>query len=267
MSTELMNEADEPRAATVTIEWEFLPAMAEGFDVVQPVWLDIAGSCSNSEKSVPAEPKVFNYSLSPGWTAPFSGPVVTTLGHLHDGGVHQEVYKNDKLVCDSVANYGETSGFITHVGMYGHEHSGGEEHEHEHAPGTPEHEHDPGTPEHEHEEEGEPGSEHDHNSDEHILHISSIHGCTNVGSIGVGDKFSITSYYDMNEHTAMAGHHGGLEPIMGIQILYVARDRTEVMKELETAPQPNLSQISFVPPPAVPAPAAPVQEHQHEHSR
>ncbi len=67
------------------------------------------------------------------------------------------------MVCNSVSNYGETAGYVTHVGMFGHEKT---------SPDMPEHEHEEHEHEEEHEEEGEPGSEHSHDSDEHITHVA-----------------------------------------------------------------------------------------------
>ena len=243
-----MNESEDARNASITMEWEFVPGIPANFLVTQPVWLDITGECGNSEKEVPEAP-VFEFS-SLAWSPAITGDLIYTVGHLHDGGSKIELFKNGQLICNGVAAYGESEGFLTHVGLYGHEHDHKEEpeheheHEHEHEE-EPEHEHEhehehelEEEPEHEHEHEheeepaeGEPGSHHDHSSGDHIEHVSSISpACTNLGRVSEADKFAITAHYNMTAHQGMAGHHGGKEPVMGIFMLYLAGTPSEVNK-------------------------------------
>ena len=141
-----------------------------------------------------------------------------------------------------------------------HEH-GEEEHEHgeeEHEHDEEEHEHDEDGHEHEHgqepgegkvvegeqtqkndkrqhgHDEGEEHGGHDHSTGEHLPHISSMSYCGDVGVLKAGDKLSITSFYDMNTHAAMPGHHGGLEPVMGITVLFVLPKTPDVEFEIES---------------------------------
>ncbi|KAK1756541.1 hypothetical protein QBC47DRAFT_445166 [Echria macrotheca] len=93
---------------------------------------------------------------------------------------------NGKLVCESIPGYGETEGFVSHEERDGHHH--------------------------------------DHGTGEHILHVSSISQCSaHIGKIVPGDRFTITSSYEMKQHPGMKDPDGSLEPIMGIQFLHLAR--------------------------------------------
>lgn len=246
--TELMNESALSRNAFLTTEYEFLPAAAAGddFRATTPFWLDIAGPCSNGQYAPPADAVAFNASIA--WDATFAGEILATIGHLHDGGIRQDLHLNGETVCQHTSRYGEAAEFITHVGMYGNEDTTGAEAGHDHGDGSHSHDeneeapaagegeagHDHGAGEgeadHDHgagEEEGHTHGEeggHDHGADGHVTHISSIRNCDELGRFAVGDEFSITSFYNFTLHPAMAGHHGGLEPVMGITILYALKD-------------------------------------------
>lgn len=235
-TTELMNESALSRAAFLTIDYEFVLASdksaAAGFRAVTPVWIDIAGLCSNAEYNVTLDKPVFDAEIV--WESTISGEMLSVMGHLHDGGVRQDVGVNGEVLCEHVARYGESAGFITHVGMYGDEDVEGQEGGHDHGDGS--HSHDEGEAGHDHGEEGEPNHDHgegegeaghDHGSDGHILHISSMSSCKNLGSIKPGDELSIKAYYNLTQHAPMAGHHGGLEPVMGITMVYVLEDESE----------------------------------------
>ena len=104
---ELMNMADQPRDAILTLTYEYIPSLPKGFDKVKSYWLDIGG-CGSSE--LPAEPDTtFEYS-SPHWKSNSTGRVTCIVNHLHDGGTHIELTKNGKVICDAKAMYGTTSG-------------------------------------------------------------------------------------------------------------------------------------------------------------
>ena len=67
------------------------------------------------------------------------------------------------------------------------------------------------------------GRGHDHGHGEGV-HVSGLSTCTNVGRVEVGDKLGVKAYYDTTLHEPMEAHDGGLEPVMGIAIMYVACD-------------------------------------------
>jgi hypothetical protein len=70
------------------------------------VWLD-ANTCGTSQVKAPSK-TTFEIDTKP-WTANFDGQVMGMGGHLHDGGTHAEIMWNGKIVCDSVATYGDSS--------------------------------------------------------------------------------------------------------------------------------------------------------------
>lgn len=197
ITTELMNSSPDPQTVYFTAEWEFLPSVPEDFDFAVPLWLDVTGTCGTSEVTVPDE-EVFNVTMSPEWSPKFTGDLYTMLGHLHDGGIKQDVFMDGKQICESVVNYGESEGYISggDMSMSGHDH------------------------------------EKRQSMSAAMVHLSSITTCTNIGKIGPENKFSITAFYNMTEHPGMGAHGGGLQPVMGIEFLHVARPQEEVMKEI-----------------------------------
>lgn len=221
LATELMNESELNRTVYLTIEWEYLAGIPDGFDLDVPIWLDVKGDCPSEAGPLVPKADVFNATRESPWSPNFTGDLFLMTSHVHDGNIHQEVFLDGKMVCDSVANYGESAGYISHVGMYGHE----MEHEHGGDDG---------------EEEGEPGSEHDHGSDDHITHISSTTSCQNLGKIGPDSKLTLTSFYDMTKHPAMMGHDGDLEPIMAIEWMHMALSpEDEAMKNILASKGPD----------------------------
>ena len=119
MTMELMNMADKPRDAILTMTYEFVPSFPEGFDKVKSYWLDING-CGSS--SFPAKPEeTFEYS-SPPWKSPSAGRVLFSLSHLHDGGTHAELMKNGEVVCNAKARYASCGGDDSSASSAGMEH-------------------------------------------------------------------------------------------------------------------------------------------------
>ena len=177
---------DSPRNTVLTITYEFIPTVPAGFDKVQPLWLDIGG-CNSSELPAQAD-TTFQYS-SPVWTSNLTGQITFLGGHLHDGGTHLAVMKNQDIFCDCVAAYGQSPEYIdssamntSMSGMSGMNMSMGTD----------------------------------------TMHISSMSFCENKGSIAAGDKLAVTAYYNTTEYSPMTNTDGSLAPIMGISILYVA---------------------------------------------
>jgi len=255
-ATDIMNESELDRTVYLTMEWEYVEGIPEGFDVVIPVWLNVKGNCLNESMGVGADETVFNATTNTGWTPQFSGDLFLLTGHVHDGNTKQEIYMDGKKICENLSRYGENEAFVTHVGMYGHEKNshehehdedGEEDGEHHHDEGDEEggeHHHDEGDEEggeHHHDEGDEEGSEHDHSSSDHIMHISSITECTNIGMISPKNKFTITSFYDMTLHPGMMGHDGEAEPIMGIEFLHIARPKDEAIRDIIARGQGDLA--------------------------
>lgn len=197
MSAELMNDLPEARDAVVAIDWEFVSASAD-FKRVTPIWLDIDGACSTRGSEVPVPDngtaKVFSLTMTPPWTSTFSADILWVMSHLHDGGETLQVTRNGVTVCEGLAKYGESEGFVsTSV----HEHGGtsssrssGRGIEVRHTTKTP--------------------------------HLSSVSSCSLLNDqkvqVQVGDEWSVRANYDFNKHM------GGEGPIMGIAMVYVVKN-------------------------------------------
>lgn len=187
MISELMNMSPTEQTAFVTITYEYIPSPPSSFNKVVPVWLDIGG-CLSSE--MPAKSNTtFDY-ISPAWTSNITGQITSIGAHLHDGGSHLSILSNNStLVCDYVAGYGETPGYIDGANMNMSSMGG--------MPGMP----------------GMPGMD--------TTHLSSVSGCL-TSRIQAGDVWTVDAFYNMTAHAPMYSNDGTLAPIMGIAIFYVA---------------------------------------------
>lgn len=135
-------------------------------------WLDIT-DCGLS--SVPAQEGVFELRSS-GWKSTVAGRLLSTTGHVHDGGVDTVIYKNGEPICTSVQVYGGKPGFTAPGGGHG--------------------EHD----------DGHGGVE----------HISGSGLCSDFGTVEVGDELVIVANYNTTAHPLDMGHDGEPHDVMGI---------------------------------------------------
>ena len=177
---------EKPNEAVLTIDWVYTTIMSSDFDLVTPIWLDITGVCgaNGSEVSVP-EGTTFAFNMEPSWNATVSGDLVLVGNHLHDGGVDLDVKKNNETICSGIANYGESPGYLEPMNM--------------------------------------DQSHHHNNIDEMVMeHISSITKCLDIGTVKLGDTWSITAQYNLTAHPTMMEQDGKLAPVMGITLLYIA---------------------------------------------
>lgn len=186
--TELMNEEDNTRDVTVTVNFEYIPGMPSGFTQLYSWWLDVAGSCSDSDEPVPAPPNdvVFNYSSPTNYTATYGGSIVGAGGHLHDGGVLLTVRENGNVVCNFTPTYGASPGYIDGVPM-----------------------------------------NMTSNYPMDMDHLSNMSVCTDPGKFKTGDVFAIEAYYNSSAHPLMLNMTDGTpDPVMGISIMYVTNGTT-----------------------------------------
>lgn len=223
---ELMNEVHEERAAIISIDWEFVPSAAavmasSAFASVTPLWLDIAGTCgeNGSEVAVPiitnttatsntstgamgsTPADAFSLVMDPPWTSNFSAKVLLALGHLHDGGIDFQVIaketNKDAVVCNSVAGYGESAGYVVDHPV--HHHDGDDD-----------------------------DDDHDHESQHFMTEaaLSSMSSCAASGvRIKAGEKWSVQANYNFTQHAATHSHEDGMPaPVMGITLMYVVKD-------------------------------------------
>ena len=174
-----MNESQDNQTTVVTITYEYIPSTPIEFEKVTPLWLDI-GNCNGSD--VPALNNAsFVYSSQP-WQSDLEGRIAFAGGHLHDGGINIEMRRNNKTVCNSIAAYGQSPGYV----------------------------------------EGEGMNMNGMMMNSSIVeHISSMSSC-DKGRINLGDEISVRAYYNMTAHSPMVDSDGTLAPVMGISIVYIA---------------------------------------------
>lgn len=188
-----MNEISTPQDAVVTITYEYIPSPPSSFSRVKPVWLDIGG-CDTADRA--ASPNTtFEYSSIP-WTSNFTGEITWMVGHLHDGGTHLQVLMNNASICECIAAYGQTPGYI-----------------------------DSGTGSMNMSMPGMSGSMDVNGTSTTMQHISSMSACTG-GQMRVGDSWSVNAFYNTSEHKPMMNTDGSLASVMGISLFYVAVNQT-----------------------------------------
>lgn len=216
-----MNMVDYSRDAVLTVTWEFIPSVPAGFDKVKPLWLDIAGCNRTSDEPAKAN-QAFQYTDSAPWTSNFTGRITAVGGHLHDGGIHLTVNKNNKVICDCVAVYGQNPAYIDGgsismtSSMSGMSMSSSMDMSGSSMDMTTAKAASTSMP-----QTSNPGMA-GMNMSADTAHISKISYCFNAGTIDVGDTFSVTAYYDSSKHALMTNSDGSLAPIMGIGLVYVA---------------------------------------------
>jgi len=193
MVSDLMNAGSTSQEAVVTITYEYIPSPPSSFTQVKPVWLDIGG-CRTDDRAAFLL-RTFEYSSQP-WTANFSGEITSMLGHLHDGGTHLEVLRNNATACDCVAAYGQSTGYI----------DGGSMNMNMSMPGMS-------------------GTMDMNGTSTSMEHISSISACTG-GQVKVGEAWTVTAFYNTSEYTPMMNTDGSLTSVMGISLFYVAVNQT-----------------------------------------
>jgi hypothetical protein len=107
---DLMNTNPEPKLVYMTMTYEYVPGDTKNWDDLKPLWLDV-NQCGVSD--VAALPQnEFSLKAKP-WVSNIEGQVLGLGTHLHDAGSHLEVIVNDRVICDSHAKYGTSSGFVS----------------------------------------------------------------------------------------------------------------------------------------------------------
>jgi hypothetical protein len=218
---ELMNMVDYPRDAVLTVTWEYIPSVPAGFDKTKALWLNIGGCYGDSEQPAKAN-QAFQYTDPIPWTSNLAGRITHMVGHLHDGGVHLTITKNNKTICDSVATYGQDPAYIdggstskatdtSGMSMMSSMDMSASSMEMGTAKAS-----STGMP-----QTSNPGMA-GMNMSGDTVHISKISTCSNAGAIAIGDILSLTAYYDSTKYPLMTYANGSLVPIMGISLLYVA---------------------------------------------
>ena len=105
------------QTTTKTVRLRITYTYATGSDAtakarLRPVWLDEDACSTDSLISVPEGRSDTHYD----WTVTVPGRVIHTIGHIHDHGVNVSCTNESTggtSICNSVARYGETPGYVT----------------------------------------------------------------------------------------------------------------------------------------------------------
>lgn len=181
--TELMNELEDTRDVTVTVNFEYIPGMPSGFTALNSWWLDVSGPCGDSDEPVPAPPNdvIFNYTSPTPYTTTYGGTIVAMGGHMHDGGVLLTVSDNGHIICNFTPTYAATPGYVDGAPM-------------------------------------NMTTSYPMDMD----HLSNITVCDFPGTFKEGDQFNLEVYYNSTAHPLMLNMTSGTpDPVMGISIMYV----------------------------------------------
>jgi len=182
--SEIMNMNMDPKTVYTTMTYEYiLGPPPPGFKNIKPVWLD-PGNCMFSEFDAPKDKTQFSLGMQP-WTASFDGQIVTTLGHLHDGGAHLNILQNGKLICDHNMEYSTTPEFVEMSASMG----------------RPVGKRDMPMP--------------------GMKHISVATTCQNPGFMKKGDRFTIEGYYDTKRYALQKLDDGTTKEIMALSVMWI----------------------------------------------
>lgn len=109
---EIMNLVEQPQTVWVNVAVHYLPGSDTEVVPVTPVWLDV-DNCGDSEIDVPAGRTTTTWD----WTSNVTGRIVTTAGHVHDGGTSITLSNatTGAHVCRSVAGYGTKPEYMGHI--------------------------------------------------------------------------------------------------------------------------------------------------------
>ena len=105
----IMNHSDVTKTVFFTFKIDWRPGSTAGIRPVTPVWLDV-NNCRTSEYQVPAGPSSTHWT----WPSTITGRVVSTGGHVHDGGDRITVSNQTtgQRICTSWAGYGTKPAYM-----------------------------------------------------------------------------------------------------------------------------------------------------------
>ena len=126
-------------------------------------------------------------------------------GHLHDGGTNVNIYQNDKVICDSKAEYtASLAGGASTAAPHGSASAK------DAALGTMA------------DVTGMSRRKRDGLVKDGMAHIKQMSTCNALGPIKKGDTVFIDANYNFNQHMGMKSKAGAYTEVMGIAILYLA---------------------------------------------
>src|ERR1700761_7302816 len=115
LNTEFMNMEDKEKWVWLTLTYDYVEGIPSAYKDARVVWMSIGPNrCGGSAKNPfgttnvtatqqPLKSVFSEYSFP--WTSPHDGWVFGGNGHVHDGGVSIEIFKNDQVICTSVPHY------------------------------------------------------------------------------------------------------------------------------------------------------------------
>ncbi|KAF2433866.1 hypothetical protein EJ08DRAFT_42134 [Tothia fuscella] len=127
LTTELMNMEDKEKWAWVTVTYELLDGALRTYLKGKNVFQTIGGiSCGGIMSQNPFGPSnvtayqqpkslVFEERSIP-CKSPGDGIILSTGGHMHDGGTSTEIYLCGQRICESIPHYGKSQPTSSHGG-------------------------------------------------------------------------------------------------------------------------------------------------------
>lgn len=134
MVGEFKNELDKEQYIWLAVSYEIYDGPRPDFRNSHVIWLNVGSGlnckaeknpfgASNLTKTGVPKTLVFAESSNP-WTSPIDATVMGVGGHLHDGGVSIDFYKNGERICEAKPVY--ASGAAAAAAAMGSHHANGE---------------------------------------------------------------------------------------------------------------------------------------------
>jgi hypothetical protein len=109
MLTDVMTYLPYRENVYVALDMEYIPEFRSDYSDIVTI-IESVNQCHSPTFDLPLKP----WSKVGGkLVLPWNGTLVSTVGHLHDGGVAVKVRMNDEEVCDSVATYGVNPEYVS----------------------------------------------------------------------------------------------------------------------------------------------------------
>jgi hypothetical protein len=104
----VMNHSAEPKTVFFQVRMRWSEAAAGGVRPLTPIWLDM-NNCRTSEYAVPAGPSSSHWT----WTSNLTGRILSTAGHVHDGGLRTTLSNQTtgQHICTSWAGWGKKAAY------------------------------------------------------------------------------------------------------------------------------------------------------------
>jgi hypothetical protein len=124
-----MNLDDKEKWVWLTLTYNYIEGAHREYKSGRIIWMSIGPDrcgrkdiinpfgASNLTKTLQPTTQVVSESAFP-WISPSNGYILGFNGHMHDGGVDMDVFRNGEKLCTTHAKY--SNGASSHGGMGGH---------------------------------------------------------------------------------------------------------------------------------------------------